>query len=67
MKGIFTGTIQVEVDKGVDLLTAVKGAKSLLYTTKADKILFDFNGVWLEVDQNHTLEDVIKEYYSNFE
>lgn len=66
MRRAFTGVIQVEVDKGVDLLTAVKEAKDLLYTTKADKILFDFNGVWVEVDQNHTSEQIIQEYYSNF-
>ncbi len=66
MKKAFTGTIQVEIVEGVDLGTAVREAKVLLYSTKADKIIFDFNGVWLEVDEVHTMEDVIAEYHSNF-
>lgn len=67
MKRAFTGVIQVEVDKGVDLLTAVQEAKELLYTTKADKIVFQFNGIWVEADRDQWVVDIIAEYYSNFE
>lgn len=66
MDKVFTGTILVEVDKGIALENAVKAAKSLLYTTKADKVVFEFNGIGIDVTEVLTSEDIIREYYSNF-